>query len=74
VVSVQQDAISNCGHLDGRDIVTCEMQARVESSRNISTDATRNCVAKFCYFCEVVECMCQHGYAWRGQGCSLVDH
>jgi hypothetical protein len=63
VVSVQQDAISNCGHLDGRDIVTCEMQARVESSRNISTDATRNCVAKFCYFCEVVECMCQHGYA-----------
>jgi hypothetical protein len=31
-------------------------------------------VANFCYFCEVVECMCQHGYAWRGQGCSLVDH
>jgi hypothetical protein len=40
MVSVQQDAIFKCGHVDGHDIVTYEMQARAKGSKMISTNAT----------------------------------
>jgi hypothetical protein len=63
MVNVQQDAISKCGDVDGHDIVTYETQVRAKGSRTISTSAIGNYVAKFCYFCEVVECMCQHDCA-----------
>jgi pentatricopeptide repeat protein len=37
--SVQQDAISKCGHLERHHIGTCEMQAREEGPGTISTNA-----------------------------------
>jgi pentatricopeptide repeat protein len=36
--SVQQDAISKCGHLECNDIGTCETQARPEGAATISTN------------------------------------
>jgi pentatricopeptide repeat protein len=42
--SVQQDAISKCGHLEHHDIGTCEMWARAEGTWTISTDGTGRCV------------------------------
>jgi hypothetical protein len=37
----QQDAITRCGHMEHHDIGTCEMWAKVESTKIISTNATR---------------------------------
>jgi hypothetical protein len=37
--SVQQDAISKCGHLERHHIGTCEMQAREGGPGTISTNA-----------------------------------
>ncbi len=42
--SVQQDAISNCGHLDHYDMGTCEMRARAEGTGTILTNAGGGCV------------------------------
>jgi hypothetical protein len=42
--SVQQDAISKCGHLECYGIGTCEMWARAEGTGTISTNATEGCV------------------------------
>jgi len=50
----QQDAILICGLLDHHDIGLCEIQAKMEGTKAISTNATR-CAAKLCYFCGVLK-------------------
>jgi pentatricopeptide repeat protein len=50
----QQDAILICGLSDHHDIGLCEMQAKMEGTKAISTNATR-CAAKLCYFCGMLK-------------------
>ncbi len=61
--SVQPVAISRCDHLERTDIGTCEMWARAEGTRTISTNAIGRCVAQLCNFCGDAESMCQHDCA-----------
>jgi hypothetical protein len=57
-VSVQQDAILKCGHLDRHDVGTCEMWARAQGTGTILMNATGGYATKLCYFCGGAECMC----------------
>ncbi len=46
---LQQDAISKCGHLECHVMGTWELQARVEGTGTISTNATGQWAARLCY-------------------------
>ncbi len=59
--SVQQDAVSRCGHLECHGIGTCEMQPRAEGTGTIWTNATGRCVTRLCFFCGGAECVFQFG-------------
>jgi len=65
--SVQQDAISICGHdLDCHGIGSCEMLGRAEGTRHIPIVATGRCVVRLCYLCGA-ECMSWRSWTSRGQ-------
>jgi hypothetical protein len=49
--SVKKNTISRCGHLEGHDIGTCEMQSRAQGIGTISTNEIGRCAINFCYFC-----------------------
>ncbi len=70
-LTVQQDAIMWCGHLECHYIGTCEIQARAKGIGTISIVATRMCATESVAVCGTTKIHVKGGIA---RGCSSADH
>jgi hypothetical protein len=70
-LTVQQDAIMRCGHLECHYIGTCEIQTRAKGIGTISIVATRMCATESVAFCGTTK---MHVKGVIARGCSSADH